>query len=819
LLMDSFERAKKGMGQAVSILAEAGVGKSRLLYEFRKLVANEDITFLEGKCLSYSRNVPYHPVIDVLKANFNIQDGDEDSIVRDKINRGLKTLKADETSILPYILEILSIKDTGLNTSMMSSEAKRERMAEAVKRITVLGATFRPLILAIEDLHWIDISSEEFLKTLLEGISGSRILLIFTYRPEFVHTWGGKSYHSQINLNRLSNKESLSMVYNILGTDQIDISLEETILNKTEGIPFFIEEYLKSLRDLNIIHKQKTRYSFVDNIQNISIPSTIQDVIMARVDSLSEGAKSVLQAGSAVEREFSYILIKHVVNIPEKQLFSHLSALKDAELVYERGIYPDTTYIFKHAFTRDVVYDSILDKQKRQLHDNIGNAIETLFGERVDDNFGILSEHFILSENFEKAAKYSRHAAKKADRATSFTDAITYAEKWVSSLEKLQSTEAMQKQLIDARTSLGFYYLQMQQFGEAKLAITPIVDLAEKHSYKKRLAQIFSLRGTYEYMLKEDYKKGIEYLKKSIQLAEETNNLISLIFSNHYLGHVYYQNCDFEKGYHFINKSLKIVEMGNVLWSIAMHKACIALNIFKNQGKIDLAYRSGKEAIQLAEESGDILPKAEAYTNYGVCCIAKGYLKEAKDNLIKGRKLCKRARIPAIEFSANYYLGEVYFSSDKYNRANECFIDAISIEDKKIAGQSSINIARLALAAVKIKNGEKDIDLDLLKSCVVNNKIKLYDGPLRRHLCTILLELDRRPSPDVQKWIEQAIAMDRQNGLTYELGMDHILYAEFFKLKGNTIKTKENLSAAINLFKECDADGWVEKYEKEFTTL
>jgi class 3 adenylate cyclase len=364
LLLDGFQRAKAGRGQAFSITAEAGVGKSRLLYEFIKSIGNEDITYLEGKCLSYSRGVAYHPVIDILKSNFYIREDDGDLEIRGKVKRGLKIVGVDEASTLPYLLELLSVKDSGIDELSLNPEARRARIIEALNRIVLKGSEIRPVVMAIEDLHWIDESSEERFKSLLGSISGARVFLIFTYRPEYVHTWGKKSYHSQVNLNRLSNRESLAMVAHLLGTEDIDSDLEELILGKTEGIPFFIEEFIKSLMELKIIEQKENRYYLVKDIEDVIVPSTVQDVIMARVDSLPEGAKGVLQTGSVAGREFSQDLIQMVTGRSERELLSHLSVLKDAELLYERGIYPQSTYIFKHALTQEVVYNSLLLKRK-----------------------------------------------------------------------------------------------------------------------------------------------------------------------------------------------------------------------------------------------------------------------------------------------------------------------------------------------------------------------------------------------------------------------------------------------------------------------
>jgi predicted ATPase len=426
LLLDGLERSKAGRGQAFSIISEAGVGKSRLLYEFRKAVASEDVTFLEGRCLSYSRAVAYHPVIDILKANFDIHEGDGDFEIREKIKRDLKTLGADEISTLPYLLELLAVKDSGIDKIPMSSEERKNRIVEALKCIVLKGSEIRPLIMAYEDLHWIDKSSEDQLKHLLESIPGARVLLIFTYRPEFVHTWGAKSYHNQVNLNRLSNRESLIMVYHLLGTEELDKGLEEFILEKTEGVPFFIEELIKSLRDLKIIEKKGNRYRITKDIKEVAIPATVQDVVMARVDSLPQETKGLLQTASAVGRESSYDLIKRVTGITEQELLAQLAVLKDSELLYERGIYPQSTYIFKHALTQEVVYDSLLLKKRKEIHGKIGEVLESLYTDRLEEYYELLAYHYGRSASTDKAVQYLDLANQKSIKLNAMEEAKTY---------------------------------------------------------------------------------------------------------------------------------------------------------------------------------------------------------------------------------------------------------------------------------------------------------------------------------------------------------------------------------------------------------
>ncbi|MBU4427018.1 MAG: AAA family ATPase, partial [Proteobacteria bacterium] len=457
LLIDGFERSKEGRGQAFSIVSEAGVGKSRLLYEFRKTIANEDVTFLEGKCLSYSRGVAYHPVIDVLKANFDIREDDEGLDIRKKVEKGLEVLAANEASTLSHTLELLSVRNGGIDEFSRGPEEKKDRITEAVKRITIRGSEIRPLIMAIEDLQWIDKSSEDYFRNLLESISGARIFLIFTYRPEFVHTWGGKSYHNQVNLNRLSNRESLAMVSHILGTDDLDRELEELILEKTEGVPFFIEEFIRSLKDLKVIETKDNKYHLIKDIQSLMIPSTIQDVIMARIDSLPEGAKGVLQTGAVIGRELGYDLIKRVMGLSERELLSHLSGLKDSELLYERGIYPQSTYIFKHALTQEVSYNSLLLKRRKGIHEKIGRAMEEFYQERLEEFYEILAYHYQQSDNLEKGVEYLVLATKKTADRFANQEARAFCEEALKTLDRHAATEENEK----LRNEIELLFLQL----------------------------------------------------------------------------------------------------------------------------------------------------------------------------------------------------------------------------------------------------------------------------------------------------------------------------------------------------------------------
>jgi class 3 adenylate cyclase/tetratricopeptide (TPR) repeat protein len=824
LLLDAFERAKAGRGQAVSIMGEAGVGKSRLLYEFRKSVGSEDILFLEGKCLSYGRGVAYHPIIEVLKSSFGIEDGEPDSNITEKVKKGLSVLCCDEASTLPYLLEVLSVRETGINPLSMSPEAKKDRIINALQRIVFKGAEQRPLVYAFEDLHWMDKSSEEAAKYLMESIPGTRVLMIFTYRPEFVHTWGGKSFHSQVNLNRLSNRESLSMMADLLGTDNIAPDLQDLILEKTEGIPFFIEEFVRSLRDMGIIERTNYTYHLPTDVDAVAIPSTIQDVIMARVDSLPDAAKEILQAGSAIEREFTYELIKAVTELPEQELLSHLSVLKDAELLYERGIFPQSTYIFRHALTREVVYDSILAKRRKLLHEKIGTSIEEIYKHSITDYYGVLSEHFIASDRHEKAASYARLASKKAEKTASLNDAILYAEKGIACLERLPPSDEVCKKIIDSRTILGLYFLQMAHAIKAKEAVGPIIEEAERTSYSRRLSQIYTVMGTFDTFVQEDFPSAFKNLVSAVQFAEQTGDILSLVLASFYLASALAVDCQFQEGFSNLEKTLAIHTAVNNRWGMSVMKSFQSIGQFWN-GQIGLSYQTGNEAVSLAEQSGDIYSSSFAHAFLGISCYGRGTFREAIEALSKGADLGDRISQFFVVCYSRFILaeacleiGEPQVAKDHCRKALD-FTDRHTVNSSFRMSPSQENLLRMAVEKSQAISGETNVELETLRRYVRDNRLKICEGWTRRYLGEILLILDDQHIPEAQHWIEQAMEADERNGMRWHLARDIAVYAELFKRKGQKDKAKEQLGRAIDIYKECGADGWVTKAEEELGRL
>ena len=813
LLLDAFGRSKAGRGQAISLIGEAGVGKSRLVHEFRKSVRNEDITYIEGRCLSYSSGVAYHPFTDLLKSGFGTKEGEEDHQVREKVNRGLKDWGVDDAAVVPYALELLSVKDSGIDKIPMSPESRRDRITEALKRIVLQGSELRPLVVAMEDLHWIDKASEESLKHLLAGIPGARVLIICTYRPGFTPAWGSRSYHSQVTLNRLSNRESLAMAARLLGTDQMDREFEEMILEKTEGIPFFIEEFVRSLRDLGMIQMKDGAYHLGRGKRGVAVPGTIQDVIMARVDPLPEGAKTVLRIGSVIEREFSYLLVKRVTGLPEHDLLSYLSALRDAELLYERGIYPQSTYVFRHALTREVVYDLILTTKRKKLHVEVADAIEEIYRKNLREYYEMLAEHYAAGGKHDKAVDYWRLAELKAERTGSYDSAIAYCQKRIASLEQMEKTKESERKLIDARIRLGFHYGTTNYLAKARDAVQPLVDVVSGSGDKKRLAQIYDIMGAYSYGIEEDFKTAFRYLNDALRISEELDDRASQRFAHAYLGWASHLDDQLEKALEHFQRLLEIGAAGNDNLSVSLARSAMAGLVYCPLGKLDDAYITSSEALKLADESLDTYSRATASLSHGYASYCRGFLPEAEVHLLKSAEYSERMDLNPWCPHAYFWLGHVRFDMGDYARAIHYHREALARFER---GHFApwLGVARIALARSKARNGDKEIDTELVLRWARDNKARFYNSEIAALVGDILLTVDHGNPSEAEAWITKAIEADEKNGRLLLTGRDYALQADMLKRMGDPGKARESLTKAIERFQACRADGWV-KLHKE----
>ena len=460
-LRERFREVKARQGQVVGIAGEAGIGKSRLVLEFRRALAHagEAVTWLEGHCISFGQASPFLPLIELLRENFQIDELDGEPEIIAKVEQGMRRMGELEAHI-PAIRDLLSVDPGDPAFAALEGTVRRRHLFAALRALSLCGAQRRPLVLVIEDLHWIDLSSEEFLTFLLDAVAGVSLLLLVTYRIGYTPPFGSRSFSTTLTLHSFSETETLAMASQVLGTAQFPPELQTALMDKAEGVPLFIEEVTKTLLDLGVLQREDGGYRLVKSLGEVSVPDTMQGIIMARLDRLGDEGKRTVQMASVIGRQFLVRLLARIAGLSDR-LEGLLHELQALEIIYEQGFVPEPAYIFKHAVIQDVAYQSLLLQRRKALHQAVGEAIEALYQDRLEDHYAELAHHCTQGEVWDKALAYCRQAGEKAMAQSAYREAVGYVEQALRALAHLPETRDTLEQAIDLRLALRNALLPM----------------------------------------------------------------------------------------------------------------------------------------------------------------------------------------------------------------------------------------------------------------------------------------------------------------------------------------------------------------------
>jgi class 3 adenylate cyclase/predicted ATPase len=456
-LREALEEAKSGSGQVAGVVGDAGVGKSRILLEFKNQLPQNKYVYLEGRCLHFGGTMSYLPFLDILRSYFDIKEGDQQFIIKKKMTDKIAGLDEKLGNALPPLMELLSLKVEDEDFSKLEPQQKRDKTFEAIRNLLIRISQESPLVLAVEDLHWIDNTSQELLNYLIGSLAGSQILLLLLYRPEYTHQWGSKSYYRKIGLTQLTTESSAELVQAILEGGEVSFEIRELILNRTSGNPLYMEELTHSLLENGSIQKKDHKFVFSGKASDIQIPDTIQGIIAARMDRLEDNLKRTMQVASVIGRDFAFRILQTITGLRE-ELKAYLLNLQGLEFIYEKSLFPELEYIFKHALTQEVAYNSLLLKRRKEIHEKIGAAIEQIYADRLEEFYEMLAYHFVQGEVWEKAVTYLRQAGGRAIKKSAYVEAIAHLRKGLELLHTLpENVERAELELslqFDLATSL-----------------------------------------------------------------------------------------------------------------------------------------------------------------------------------------------------------------------------------------------------------------------------------------------------------------------------------------------------------------------------
>jgi class 3 adenylate cyclase/predicted ATPase len=441
------EQARAGRGQIVAAMAEPGVGKSRLFFEF-KATSQSGWMVLETFSVSHGKASAYLPVIDLLRNYFDITLADDERKRREKVTGRVVALDRNLEDTLPYLFALLGVVEGDDPLAQMDGQVKKRRTLEAIKRILLRESLNQPLMVIFEDLHWIDEQTQEFLNLLADSIGTAKILLLMNYRPEYHHEWGNKSYYTQLKLDPLGKESAEEMLSALLGDGQDLLPLKRLIIQRTEGTPFFMEEIVQALFEDGVLQRNGA-VKLARSMNAVKAPATVQAVLASRIDRLSAEEKELLQTLAVLGREFTLGLVRSVTLKPDDELERGLSRLQAAEFIYEQPATGDVEYIFKHALTQEVAYNSLLIERRKALHERAGRELESMFAGQLEDHLAELAHHYGRSENVEKAVEYLGRAGQQALQRSAYADAINRLTAAIDLLQNLpDSPERFQQELL-----------------------------------------------------------------------------------------------------------------------------------------------------------------------------------------------------------------------------------------------------------------------------------------------------------------------------------------------------------------------------------
>ena len=617
----ALEQASQGRGQVVAIIGDPGVGKSRLVYELTGSHRVQGWLVLEAGSISYGKTASYLPVIDLLKVYFRISSHDQQRDIREKVTGKILTLDRGMDTVLPAVLALLDVPVEDPEWHALDPPQRRRRTLDAVKRLFLREAQVQPVLLVLEDLHWVDPETQALLDSLVEILPSARLLLLVNYRPEYEHHWTSRTFYTQVRLDPLPPENALALLHRLLGEDATTEPLKPMLIERTEGNPFFLEESVRAMAETRVLVGERGAYRLARPLTDIHVPATVQSILAARIDRLAPAEKRLLQSAAVIGKDVPIALLATIAEEPEDELRRGLATLQAAELLYQVNLFPDAEYTFKHALTHEVAYGSLLGERRRLLHARIADAMAVVYSDRTAEHLERRASHALRGERWEQAVGLLRQAAAKAVARSASREATACLEQAVGALDRLPETRETLEQAIDIRMELQSTLPPVAQMHRAVGYLREAESLAERLGDSRRLGRI-TAHTAHAFWWLGEFDSAVRFGERALAIARSLDDFPLEVLASFRLGQVHVFQGQYDRAIDVFSAMVPRLPDGLANEHFAMSTppavTCRAMAGYALafHGRFDAARAMWTEAIRLAEANGHLY--GIAWTHWAV---------------------------------------------------------------------------------------------------------------------------------------------------------------------------------------------------------